>query len=1240
MAFIKKILAHPLIKMFVGSKLIKSILFVMICLLPIFLIYRWWKKRKAAQAAIPEEDRKLAPSDLVRAWKTFTRQIPSDFRRTIFYYQHFVVLGESGSGKSKLIDDYTDWQGQSFQFYPSYTSDPNLQIYLGSKELVQEIPASLLRDNSQEARKALHKLWDKIFHKAEPTVICTLKASFLTSAKPDSLRKQAQMIRGKINVISRIRKKPVKVQLVLTHMDQIDGFQEFSSFLEKNSIPLLVSLKENSNREDLEHCLHPYEKYLPLALTTLNSGDYTKILTFLSKSPEIFSSLFLFFQTLEEADPLSIPPKVHELMLTSSILGAQLSNPFSSELAEELRRPRDEAYLQTHRRFAAALVLFGFFYLFFGFWFEQRKIVQQKIETEKDLALYRQEPSKAVRERVKASIDDFFKLKEKHPILQFVPTYVVEVETIKKKYENKLGEIDQDFVQNMRDLKLLPLLNKLIAQKGAYDKPLYVLALLFATDPNDEGAGKEMGTLIQKHLSEWAKNLNISEKEIEKYLKNCDSPWKDVEKLNLAQAPFKGEDELSLANNLQAWLIYFLELEQAITKPFISTVSLEEFIEKARRFHHSISQVRRYQLAREIFNILLKTSPLNLKPVYEPYFTSLKGTEWMAENIQNLNNFLLFILQSRIDVPALKKRNLHNLAAHLRAVELDASEWLDQELDKVKLRKVFFDLKLAKKKFLFKATDWVRLLHRSKNRLLALEFFIRINELPGSQSRIFFTDSNSFSNLEMSPGKYGTAFFSGKAKIPGHYTFEAFRKEVKPVLETMELLFKRLPWTNEEKRMLENFIAQQIEEYATLYRRYTENFYQSFAIKAPSVVALKIILTQMQIPSSPFYDFLTIIRKNTSLDKSASKLLKPLYEKLKPFEPINKLLAEKSEKLKDYHKLLNGIKSDLEGGEKEKGAPQAKKDDKGAKGEKGEEAAPNLDPFVNSLTPLGALGYPVFKENDTSILALCKNWLESVEIYDKWQKPFLTPIIQLYDLGLQEIQDTAINSWENLILPKILPLLSKFPFNPKAEEGVTPVNLEEVLHPHSAFWLKFKQLVAPVCVKNKQKGWLSKIPFRGQIKYPKKMFEIINHLQMMSETLWDKTGKPIPIKIEVKPHPLPTNSFRGKKVILAYFSSYDSEAFSFNQRSSWKPFEILWWKEGTSKVGIQMGDMDTGSKFYQDVVIPEKLWSFYRLIQTSKMIKKNELTWYFPKESTSGEIRIRFSLKKDPWELFQIKGIK
>jgi ABC-type uncharacterized transport system YnjBCD ATPase subunit len=81
---------------------------------------------------------------LLGVWRRFLAELPTPVRRSILQFQPFVLMGPAGSGKSALVDAYTDWRRQAKQYLGSSLEDQHLQLYVGSRALVLELPAPVL----------------------------------------------------------------------------------------------------------------------------------------------------------------------------------------------------------------------------------------------------------------------------------------------------------------------------------------------------------------------------------------------------------------------------------------------------------------------------------------------------------------------------------------------------------------------------------------------------------------------------------------------------------------------------------------------------------------------------------------------------------------------------------------------------------------------------------------------------------------------------------------------------------------------------------------------------------------------------------------------------------------------------------------------------------------------------------------------------------------------------------------
>ncbi|MCH2205666.1 MAG: hypothetical protein MK132_07335 [Lentisphaerales bacterium] len=340
--------------------------FIAIALLIRFL----WKRWKARNANAAPQAITLTAKELISSWRDFLQAIPGDFRRSILHYKPFIVMGGSSSGKTQLIDKYTNWKGMARQFYPSYNSNSKLQFYLGTQSLIQEVSLPILEDSSKPARRALKKLWRKTFAKSEPVVVLVVPVNKLDNSSVDILRKQAQLLRGKINVIAWERKASVKTRIALTHMDSIEGYAEFCKLLSDNNIPLNLNLKDYSTNS-LSTALEPYEKHLSLALTTMSSTEYLKIISFFQEAPKQLARIETFVKALCMVEPLSPVPDLQEIIFTSNLDSDKLCIPFKVSATECII---NRWTYRKHQLYAAAsfAILFGYGAL--GYYLENRRL--------------------------------------------------------------------------------------------------------------------------------------------------------------------------------------------------------------------------------------------------------------------------------------------------------------------------------------------------------------------------------------------------------------------------------------------------------------------------------------------------------------------------------------------------------------------------------------------------------------------------------------------------------------------------------------------------------------------------------------------------------------------------------------------------------------------------------------------------------------------------------------------------
>ena len=1209
MAFIKKIIANPLVKKFLSAKALKIILVILLAVGLFILIYKAWKKRRAKKLQEAEgqpEEKKLAPSALLKLWKNFLRQIPREFRYSISHYHPAIVIGEAGSGKTQIIDNYTDWQGQACQFYPSYKTEPDLQIYLGSQVVVQEIPAPLLNDTSTEARKALLKLWKVFLRKRDPIVIVPLNAASLAGVTPQTMKRQAQMMRGKLNLISSIRKKPVKVRIVLTHMDQLPGYAQFSAFLEEQKIPLQITLGENPAESDLRECLEPYEQYLPLALTTLPASKYKECLKFLIQAPETFGSFSIFLQTLTEYAPLSYDIKLENLYLTSDAVESDIITPFATGWSDEVM-PAYRRRLRFHQAACIAIALLGTIYMGAayvreeGTWRTSYRSMQN----------YRLNPSPELEKEARNSIITIAQ-DQGAGVDRFLPSF----------FQHSLKT---RLTAAIRDFYILPQLKQAQTAKVSQEKPLYILSLLYASKRN------ELGRLIQKRIAEWEENLNISRQIIKVYMDNSDYAWNDYS-VSLETSPF--EETSTPTKDFRPWNRLLRKMRYAYEQPVIRPSYLQELREDIQPLKGAIDEVQSYYSAKEIFVLLQQEAPkLKLGRIYNMVMEELEVAGWINANSRELESFLGMIGQTQVaNLPAVKNMTLRDLIDELKINH-----------QTVPPNSKVYQFSVQDEQFSFAAQKWMDMVRNSRTILLLRKFAAYHKQRPSS--RIFFRRYSHYPDVVMNPYNDGNFQFTGKVRVKGPYTQTAYQNEIKPVLEQLGALLSHdfdkhpeaLPIHPKVKDYFANFIFQEVEKYAAAYKKAWNLYYEKFGVKAESLGSLKDILTLMQLPVSPFQEFLQNINKNTAFEKSSSPFLPPLYESLKDFQYVNRLLVEDKKsfpELEKYKAIVRQIISELRGEAPTEKKPQKEQEEEDYK-------LNGMDEFDRRLSPLGRLSLNIFLNRQDSYLTLVKSWLNSVGIIGKRQKPFVAPIHELYRLGVKDIEKTLAKNWDQEVMPVIEPILNQFPLRVNGFTDVSPSKLEEVLHPTAGLFHKnFKNLIQPVCIQHNGQ-WQLRDSFQERMSVPEGMFAVSNRLFKITKLLWDKNGDPLKLCWRIQTHTLPRSRIKNEQdrpIVLAYLKSGPAAIFSFNQRPAWYNFEVEWWRPHVAVIGIQFDGPEAENKYFEEIFIPESLWSLFKILKKGQPLEKNVWAWEVPEGSNLAK-KIRFTIEAGTWQiLFPIKN--
>ena len=1184
MALLKSIAALfqkllPTVKAVISSPYFMIIAIILVLALIVLLVYKIRKRKKAAtQDQEPEEQEQeppMAPKALVSVWKTYIKKIPLEFRRAILLYHPFVVLGASGSGKSGVVDAYSDWKNQSDQFYPSFTENPDLQVYQGSKVIIQELSAAVLENTTNEARIALVKLWKAFFRREEITAVVTVRVQDLLNDNKDSLISQAQILRGKLNILSQIMKRPVPVHLAVTFMDTVTGYDAFLNFNDKKGLTTHIEFTKETDLAARASNL--FEENLTHALVSESSSNYLDLLAYLNQQPELSEGIEQFINILVKPDPLATAPRLDRIFFTSAKANTDtLSNPFK-------RQEKPKPFWHRHPYFkhqvaALLLLVLGSFYLGFSHSYKEqfvRDLNQEVADLEQEIVITPEN------NRDLEKLADKANAISNHSLLPFLVDFHPDAER----------QLRADVLNFMRTRVLTHELDKLRKGGGTYEDVRIMLALIYASNSN------RLGDLILDNPGLWNEETGLSKKFITSYITLADSSWDTA--VSMTDLTYEKPPVREESRQLKLFVNAIKDIE---ANGFIAKDRFAALRQEAKILFQGVSATPKSGLQDVLFSLLNEETVLNLR---------IYGKTQNQDNQDiRLADFLYNFEQLTYDYPAPGDLSMTKFFDNIEAmldfkemsykkfpVDIDGkSIWLD-------LRQIHHTLKLS-------------------CIITFIREYITDNAYPGGYS--FFSPDRKYQDLNAALSTENKFFFTAKKVIDGRYTQKAYDEDVKPPLERVPALMDKLPLSDDEKQRLSSFIYREAELYAQRYAQEYTKYYNKFSIRADSLGELRFIINQILLPMSQFQEFMLTLKTNLDLEYGKNDYFNPIMMNLSSLGFMKIIMQNEKDffpELEKYKSILRMLLADLE------------TDGATIPPEPGSQTAD----LNRILSPAARITLSIFRNDTGSYMNLIKKWSTSVGVPERMGYPFLEPVYQVYSLGLNELNTQVADIWTRLKLQYLGKDLESFPFNTSAAKDADPQNILKLMKKDGQFWTQFNMFIAPLCQKVNGK-WQKRDFEMGSISLPDRLLDNVNRLTHLSTLLVNDKNEPQPLLVDIKADILPKIENRIQYVILTYLQSDTSAVYGFNQRPAWETFKINWWKESQSSIGVEFSEgEDNEFKVYRNDTIPKSYWSFYRLLQKAKLDPvKNAWTWHVDSpENLNWKRAVTFYIKEDPFLVFK-----
>jgi hypothetical protein len=904
----------------------------------------WWRLRQRTDAAGPAGGQKaIAPLRLRNIWTSFMSRLPSAVRVAVPTYPHFVVFGNNAAGKSALIGRKVDWQGQTSQFVPSYTADPLMQIYLGSRTIVQEFSAIVQDATSRGINEALKRLWGNMDVDQIPTVVIALQAPGLSSASPDQLRAQAQLLRGKINILADACDASPRVRICLTFMDRVRGYTDLARFLSKEQIPFCLDVGTEP-RSDLATGLAAIERHLPRALTTQPLTAFEGMLEFLRTAEQLLGPTADFVTALVEGSVVSQRPEVQAVYFSTLQGDAQVGSPF-----EPPPRQRGMVLGSFLTRWLRPLglrplhVLLGGLILILGLgvlssitrhhraFVDDASGAAEVFEGSVDRALTMQSSGES----------DVVRRAEQRLRQSLLATQAAEsrFRPLRLLYRPDKRESERRFVEGLRRAYLLPALERTIRQR-ARDKILEALVALYASRDNT------LGALVTAQPTDWATDLGVPRDTLLDYVKYSPTAWNEVAVVALPPLPLS--DLRAALTELGPWQAYLSRLQGDIARPFITQSELQSLQGESARLAEALVQVRRGALLRQMYRNLAEESPLDMLKLFGRDQSVFSPHPFITDSQESLDRLFKMVRESSLQVEQAGTKSLYQLLRWLNeGGPASASPLAVQEGQSFQ-----FNFPGSGPAFDIRARDWQDLLLRSRKRTFSLSGLrgswdggdspgprrtYSVSERCGKPTRRYpdrrpcsRLERLSLRNAEKKESRRGkgdgksdsssrkegqseslplwskeeftpklAALLTGNelpaAGLSDIYNRVVYQREVLPLVQELKkALGGHRNLTSEEKIELSRLVQNELAGYSRKYCLALLNYHLGYQINRHSAAALHSELLELIKPGSPFISRLHVVADNATLPGLDEPYLQPLAQCITEFKPLVELVSSKN----------------------------------------------------------------------------------------------------------------------------------------------------------------------------------------------------------------------------------------------------------------------------------------------------------------------------------------------------------
>ncbi|MBK9265475.1 MAG: hypothetical protein IPM54_37525 [Polyangiaceae bacterium] len=1223
---------------------------VPVVVIVIVVVYKRVKARGAGkkEANLPSPTGAQAPDPtapaeapkLREAWLEFLKRLPSLYRRSILNFEHYVVLGDSAHGKSRLIDVYTDWQRQQKQFLSSNPDNPELPVYITSSAVVMEIPAKVLRTHGQECKQALTKLWKPLYEHKTPVAVVAVHAQKMLDATFDEIQDLGETLRGKINLLASIRDKPIEVRVVLTNLDAMEGYTDVAALCRNSGMPLRVPLRGAPNAETaLAAWLDGMKAQLPRALLTVDTAAYGRILRFLNGASRLIAPVRHLYTSMFAHEALSVDPIRGDLYLASQPAG----NP--NPLAQGDRAPGPDPRLP---HLIAAAVVAGACMTLLGITFaHQYSEWSTAKEALKDYVPNAVNPKSEVRHRLR--------------IIEFTQEHDSYLDTHPDFFAGARHEMRKQFTDRIRQDYLIPRLRE-VAQTGApemgqplraHQRSLYFLGLIHSGKNDVLSIRSTRDGKDRDRLVLWSTMTGIEPDFIRDYLNNTDEP-------DLRAVVGLEIQNVDAHDTKRVWQGFIDDVKKAMADDVVTVEELEKLRNAAKDLEPQVARLRNADITLDILPALDQqrrpegaaadddaidaadesSGPSNgLARKYAPAFGRfLDGYEaFRFTDVNELSGMLATVRDTGLAADE-ERGLLTSLLSRLSALYRQRLTATDNG------RMVQIDWEANS----FDELAWHASIREAKAHMM-VESFTKT----ATERDIFFDASDVLVPTTWNPTGSAAAVFVGRRSIDGRFTREMYETRVRRPVLALSDFFDNVKMVESDRKELIEFVRKGVQRYAANFRTGMIAFIRGFDLTVSSPEELRVALTQMSAETggTSFDEFLKIVDRNTRLNAQSSKtgalesMLVPAHDEMKIFDAWHGVVDQEkgAPRIIEYKKILQQLLIDLGGSLESAPAAEAEPAKDGKTETASTEKKANERTLETELTPTGRVFLASIVDRKGAYWGMIRAWLQGSNLPSEQQSPFLLPLSSIETTGRRDVENAVERSLQRELMLDLERIVNRFPFDRTAREEVTPQELTDLFHPKEGRVFDFfRRYLEPVSEIDGEGGFRIKSSIRG-VRLSKAIYDVLNASALLSSRLWDDAGKPRTLDYRLITVPFNKAPDGDDALTLVYLNVGEGSLFNFNQKHTAKTMSIDWTKTGSSQVGVQLTNTETKeNSFPRPIGKSGSYFSFLRLLTAAEPpapVKEPPTaqlyTWQITL-SNNQRVSAQVVVKNDPWDTFTL----